>query len=177
MSTWIALLRGINVGGRNIVPMAELRSLLEELGYGQVRTYIQSGNCVFESDAADDTKLAGEIADAMEERFGFRPEVMVMTAETLKQAIADNPFADRDPNPSHVHLFFLAEKTPDADLDGLRTIAKQSEEFLLDGQVFYLHAPDGIGRSVLVERLGRHLPVSMTARNLRTAGKLAELAS
>jgi len=177
MSTWIALLRGINVGGRNVVAMTDLRSLLDELGYTRVRTYIQSGNCVFESDTTDGAHLAAEIASAIGRRFGFEPEAMVMTEEELKQAIDRNPFADRNPNPSHVHFFFLDETVPDADLEGLQAIAKPSEAFALEGQVFYLHAPEGIGRSVLVQRIGRHLPVSMTARNLRTVDKLAEMAS
>lgn len=174
MTTWIALLRGINVGGNNILPMKDLRALCETIGFENVRTYIQSGNCVFRSARPDPDGIAQELSAEIERRFSFRPPVLVMKADDLSAFIADNPYPEGDPKT--VQLFFLFEPAPGADLDGLNALRSRSERFTLADRVLYLHAPDGIGRSKLVEKIGKHVPVSMTARNLRTALKLQELA-
>lgn len=175
MNTWIALLRGINVGGNNILPMKELRGLLENLGLSDVRTYIQSGNCVFRSDAKSPGDLSNQIATAIEKQFGFHPPTLVISRDELAATIDANPFPDGDPKT--VQLSFLFEPARNADLDTLEALKVPSEQFNLTDKVFYLHAPDGIGRSKLVEKVGKCIPVEMTGRNLRTALKLLEMAS
>lgn len=175
MKTWIALLRGINVGGNNILPMKDLRDLLAEFGYEDAATYIQSGNCVFRSVETDAPVIADNIGSAIEGGFGFRPHVFMLTPGTLNAALEANPFPQGVNDPKSVHLFFLA-KSVNADLDALAKFSKENEAFSLTDEVFYLYAPDGIARSKLAENIGKFVPVPMTARNLRTSIKLAELA-
>lgn len=174
MPSYVALLRGINVGGRHVVRMAELRSLLEGIGLQDVRTYIQSGNVVFRSDASDRTELARRIAQTVEAAHGFAPDVMVRTVAELASALHASPYPDTDPK--RVHLWFLAEAPADPDLASLDAVATPSERFACIGDVFHLHAPEGIGRSKLADRVERALGVPATARNARTVGAILALA-
>ena len=176
MNTWIALLRGINVGGNNIVPMKNLRMLLEGLNFLNVRTYIQSGNCVFECEVSDPSKLATAVTEKIGDEFGFRPEVMLVSKGELQAAIADNPYPEGADDPKSVHLFFLSQPTQDPDLESLRAVQKPSERFSLSDRVFYLLAPEGLGHSKLAAKVEKALRVPVTARNLRSAQKIAELA-
>jgi uncharacterized protein (DUF1697 family) len=176
MTIWIALLRGINVGGKNLLPMQDLRAVLEEIGLTQVRTYIQSGNCVFGSEQTDPRALEQAIAAAIEQRFGFRPETLVMRVESLAAALAANPYSDGANDPKTVHFSFLAAPASNADLSALESLRASTERFHLTDAVFYLHAPDGIGRSRLAAQVERHLGVAATGRNLRSVMKIAELA-
>lgn len=175
MTTWIVLLRGVNVGGRHKLPMAALRVLLAEVGFQNVRTYIQSGNVVLDSQHGDRDSVARSVRDAIEGRFGFAPHTFVLDADTLDAAIAANPFAQGGQDPKAVHFFFLAEPDPTADLDGLRELATQGEEFALTERVLYLHTPNGFGRSRLVERLPRYVHTDTTARNLRSVRAIRAL--
>jgi len=174
MATWIALFRGINVGGKHLLPMAELRRELEELGCEDVRTYIQSGNVVFRSAARAAAKLQKDIADRVEEAHGFRAPVLLLSARELATALLENPFPKVSLETS-LHLFFLFAKPKRPDLKGLAELATKTEEFRLVDRVFYLHAPDGIARSKLAARADKLLGVEGTARNLRTVRKLAEM--
>jgi uncharacterized protein (DUF1697 family) len=175
MTTWVALLRGVNVGGRNKLPMKRLRQILDALGFADVATYIQSGNCIFRSEIDDGQKIATRIADGIAAEFGFRPSVFALTREELDAAIAGNPFANRAVDPKFVHLFFLARPVSSSDKPAMRALAAPGDEFALAGKVFYLLTPAGIGRSKLAEKLEKFLAVDMTARNLRSAIKIAEL--
>lgn len=170
MQTWIALIRGINVGGKHIVPMKDLVKLLEANGFEAVKTYIQSGNVVFRKPGDP----GEEMEQLMERRFGFRPAVFLLTAEALKAAEAGNPFpADVG---KAVHFFFLDQAPASVDYELLDSLKAPSEDYKLTGKVFYLYAPDGIGRSKLVDKIGKALPgVTMTARNLNTIRKLLEM--
>jgi uncharacterized protein (DUF1697 family) len=176
MQTWIALVRGINVGGANLVPMARLRELLAGLGFCTVRTLIQSGNCVFEAAAGDAASLAEAIAAAIAGEFGFRPEVLALSPDALDAVLAACPFPQDPDGPARVHVFLLARPPPDADLAGLAALKAPGEVFALAGRAFYLDAPDGIGRSKLAAAVERRLGVPATARNLRTLRALAGLA-
>ena len=168
MTTWIVLLRGVNVGGRNRLPMAALRELLAEVGFENVRTYIQSGNIVVDSPDGDRDSVARSVRGAIEERFGFAPHTFALDVDAFDAAIAANPFSGGEEDPKAVHFFFLAEPDPSADLDGLRELATQREEFVMAETVLYLHTPNGFGRSKLVERLHRFIDAEMTARNHRS---------
>lgn len=175
MNTYIALLRGINVGGHNKLPMAELRELLDDLGLQNIQTYIQSGNVVFKSEDQDTSVLAKRIGEAIDERYGFKPTILVLTREEFEDAIASNPFPEAKNEPKTLHLYFLESPPQEVDLEKLEEVKKSNERFALLRKVFYLHAPDGIGRSKLAERVERVLKVSVTARNWRTVNKIAEM--
>lgn len=176
MNTHIALFRGINVGGKNSLPMKELARLLEEIGLREVRTYIQSGNVVFKSEEQDLPQLSARITEAVKRARGFEPWVHLLSREALERTIASNPFPEGESEPKSLHAFFLAAAPESPDLEKLETVKSESERFALVNQVFYLHAPDGIGRSKLAEKVERALGVPTTARNWRTVRKLSEMA-
>ena len=172
MKKTIALFRGINVGGRNVLPMAKLRRELETLGLENVRTYIQSGNVVFDTASQADEVLAEEIRDRIETGYGFRPHLLLLGQDDLQAAIENNPFPEAISDPKTLHFYFLAEPAVNADLTAIEAAKAATEEYQLTDRVFYLHAPDGIGRSKLAANVEKHLSVVTTARNYRTVGKL-----
>ena len=176
MTIYIALLRGINVGGNNKLPMAELARELRDLGLQDVKTYIQSGNVLFRSDATDSAALAQRISAAIQARHGFAPHVLLLELGDLQQAVTANPFPDATTEPKSLHLFFLAETPASPDLALLDALRRENEHFSLADRIFYLHAPDGIGRSKLAEKVGKALNVPMTARNWRTVTTLLTMA-
>lgn len=175
MTTWIALLRGVNVGGHRKLPMAEFRTLLTGLGYQGVATYIQSGNAVFQSNGDGDA-IATEISGAIDARFGFAPDIMMLTADQLQAALAANPFPETEGAPTTLHLFFLALPDPSVDLDAMQAAATQGEDFRMDRKIFYFHTPGGMGRSDLGGKLARFIKTPMTGRNLRSCHRILELA-
>jgi len=176
MTTWIALLRGVNVVGRNKLPMAEFRADLEASGLKHVRSYIQSGNVVFDSSSRSAESLARRIAACIEAGYGFRPMVLVLRSQDLQAAVASNPYPRATAEATSLHFFFLEAPALDAKLDVLEDFRSATEEFMLSDRVLYLHAPDGIGRSRLVERIDRCLGVRTTARNFRTVHTLITMA-
>ncbi len=155
--------------------MRELAVALEGIGLKNVRTYIQSGNVVFNS-AKSAASLAGEIERCIEKRFGFHSKTFVLSVPELKRAAAGNPFPQADAVPKSLHLFFLAKPAKKAQLDAMNELKAKSEQFALKGKVFYFYAPEGFGTSKLGAKAGRLLGVDTTARNWRTVGKLLELA-
>lgn len=167
MKTWIALLRGINVGGKHIVSMKELRALLEANGFTNVKTYIQSGNVILQSP----TKPEDEIGRLIEKKFGFRPHVFALSTEDFKKAAANNPY--QTDQGKKVHFTFLDKEPESVDYEFLDSLKVESEAYKLIEKVFYLHAPEGIGRSKLMAKLAKAFPpIHMTARNLNTVNKL-----
>lgn len=176
MTTWIALLRGINMGGHHKLPMKSLAALLEQLGCRDVRTYIQSGNAVFRHAARDGQRLAGQIGAAIREAHGFEPFVLLLRREELERSAAGNPFPHAESSPTRLSLFFLGGAPERPDLAGLDRLKRPTETFVLDGATFYLHTPDGFGNSKLAARIPALLGVEATARNWRTVTTLLELA-
>jgi uncharacterized protein (DUF1697 family) len=176
MNSWIVLLRGINVGGKNTVPMKQLTEMLVGLGCQNVETYIQSGNVLLKHAESNKQVLSKQIAEQMYQTFGFTPQILLLTLAECEQAVANNPFFEPQSEPKTLHVFFLAEPTTLANLDALTALKKDSESFALIKQVFYLHAPDGIGRSKLAEKVERVLGVTTTARNWNTVNKILTLA-
>lgn len=170
----LAFLRGVNVGGANRLKMADLAAWLRAAGMDGVQTYIQSGNLVFVT--RDVTGAAVRIGDTIEERAGFRPLVMVMSAAEFAALVAACPFADAgDADPKSVHLF-LAEVPLIPDLDRIDALQSGRERWVVDGRAFWLHAPDGIGRSKLAAGVERALGLPVTARNWRTVTAMLDLA-
>lgn len=177
MKTWIALLRGINVGGRNTLRMSALRETLESLGLARVRTYLQSGNAVFDMAEDDVVALATRIEDSIEADHGFRPQTLILSGTALERTMLDNPFPAATADPASLHVFFLALPAVGFDAAGLESAAAGDERYRLTDRAFYLHAPNGIGRSTLAKEAERLLGVAATARNWRTVVALSNLAA
>lgn len=186
MRTHVALLRGINVGGRNRVAMADLREVAASLGHTEVTTYIQSGNVAFAGadPDADSSALAAALEAAIAGRLGVRPAVVVVSRDELLRVVADNPFPD-EPNPKAVHAVFFADAAaPDrvaavaAAVERARAKGSRDEARVV-GRALYLWTPDGLGRSVLAAELNRGAgggpSASGTARNWATVTTLARL--
>ena len=176
MNTYIALFRGINVGGNNSLPMKELVVLLEDIGAKKVRTYIQSGNAVFQSAEKNSSQLSKQLTAEIEKRHGFEPHVLLLSLKAINTAVAKNPFPEAEDDPSSLHLGFLASMPKNPDLEKLNSLKKASERFHLGDNVFYLHAPEGVGRSKLAANSEKLLGVPMTDRNWRTVCKVMEMA-
>jgi uncharacterized protein (DUF1697 family) len=175
-TSWVALFRGINVGGHNKLPMKELRAELEALGLKGVATYIQSGNVVFRGGTTSAAELAARIARTVQERHGFEAEVLVLTADELRAAVRGTPFNVPEDEAKTLHLFFLAAEPSDPDSEGLDAARAEGERWALRGKVFYLHTPAGYGRSKLAAKAERALGVRATARNWRSVLRILELA-
>ncbi len=165
MPVYIALLRAVNVTGTPL-PMAELKSICESLGFTDVKTYIQSGNVLFRSDAKEQA-VADLLDAALGKKFGKRPGVMVRTTKELEEIAGKAPFPEAKPNFLLVH--FLPEAAPKNALDGM--VAPDGEEAVVAGREIYVHYPIGSGKSKL------KLPALKpgTSRNLNTVRKLAEM--
>ena len=175
MTTIISMLRGVNVGGHNQIKMDALRSLYESLGLKNPQTYVQSGNVVFKMKEKNLAALAARIEDAIEQKFGFRPGVVLRTAPELKDVIARNPFAKRrDINPGKLLVVFFNEEPGQDDCGSLQRVKAEGEEVQADGREFYLYFPDGAGRSKLFAAIGR-LKKSGTSRNWNTVTRLLEM--
>ena len=171
MTQYVILLRGINVGGRNSLPMKELRDILEQHGCESVQTYIQSGNVVVSSTAPPDSAV---IATAIESRFGFAPRVLVIPGDCFAKIAEANPYKDEEVEGKSVHISYL-DGEASADIAGLEACKSVSEEFVLTTDAFYLFAPEGIGRSRLASRAEKLLGVEATSRNWNTVRKLLEM--
>jgi uncharacterized protein (DUF1697 family) len=176
MPRWIALFRGINVGGNSLLPMKKLVGDLEALKLKNVRTYIQSGNVVFDTNEKNAKSLAKKIKERIEREHGFGPEVLLIRREELQDAIRANPFPLAVSEPKSLHFFFLEKPATKANIQALDKAKAPTESFVLKGSLFFLHAPEGVGRSKLAATAERHLGVAATARNYRTVEKLAEMA-
>ncbi|KOU57699.1 hypothetical protein ADK57_37910 [Streptomyces sp. MMG1533] len=177
-TTYAALLRGINVGGAKRVPMAELRTLMEGLGYEGVRTYLQSGQAVFACDHGDQESLAAELAGAIEKRFGFAVDVIVRDHAYLK-AIADAcPFPAAELEAKQLHVTYFSAPVDAERFAEIDQAAFLPEEFRLGDRALYLYAPNGLGRSKLAEHLSKprlNKGVIATSRNWNTVVKLVEM--
>jgi uncharacterized protein (DUF1697 family) len=177
MTAMICLLRGVNVGGHNQIKMDALRALCESLKLCNAQTYIQSGNTVFQTKESDAVKLATRIENAIEKKHGFRPDVILRTADEMRVVIARNPFANRDAiEPNKLAVMFLAHEPDKAIQEAVHKIKPEAEELHMLGRELYIYFPDGMGRSKLVPLLSRALKSAGTARNWNTVVKLLEMA-
>jgi len=177
MTSYVALLRGINVGGNKSIPMARLKSLFESLGFAPARTHLNSGNVIFAAEGKAGT-LARLIGDAIKAEFGFRPAVVLRSAAELKRVVAKNPFGDtaaRDR--SHLLVMALDGKPMAGAKAALAEAYSGPEQIEIVGADVYITYPNGIGRSKLTNALlEKHLGVAGTARNWNTVVKVLELA-
>jgi uncharacterized protein (DUF1697 family) len=178
MAATISLLRGVNVGGHHKIGMGALRELYESLGLRPAQTYVQSGNVVFRTEARDFTRLSKRIADAIEQRFGFRPGVILRTAADLRAVIAANPFASRrDLDPSRLLVQFLASEPPADVRERILRIESEPEELRMEGRELYIYYPSGMARpKVPWTSIEKMLQTPCTGRNWNTVRKLLEMA-
>jgi uncharacterized protein (DUF1697 family) len=176
VKTWIALFRGINVGGSHILPMTDLTALLERMGCTDVKAYIQSGNVIFRSPIAEASRVASRIGNAVADHHGFQPHVLILNPNELQGAVASNPFRAAETVPKSLHLYFLSGAPKSPDLKSMHGAKSKNEAFALKGRILYLHTPDGFGKSKLAGRVERWLGVEATARNWRTVSTLLKLA-
>lgn len=165
MNSYIILLRGVNVGGKNILPMKELKVFLEESGFENVQTYIQSGNIVLMGSRNPEHEMGSFI----QSNFGFTPETFILSKGEFDSSISNNPYQEYEGKLVH---FYFCKEAPRINSTKLARLAAKTESYEIVGNVFYLHAPNGIGRSKLVAGMESCLGVPATGRNLNTINKL-----
>ncbi len=174
----ICLLRGVNVGGHNMIKMDALRALCESLGHCDVQTYVQSGNVVFQTKERDAVKgRRRKSKTAIEKKHGFRPDVILRTAAEMREVIARNPFAKRKGiEPAKLIVTFLASELTAESQAALLGLKPKPEELRLNGREVYVYFPDGMGSSKFTPILSRTLKNKGTARNWNSVMKLLEMA-
>jgi uncharacterized protein (DUF1697 family) len=173
----VLLLRGINVGPHRRIPMADLRARLEQAGYADVATYVQSGNVVLSADGTPD-EVAAAVGRLISENFGFDVPVLARTRDQLAAVVAHDPIDGAAADPKRYQVTFLtAAPSPEA-LQRLRTRATESERIAVHGRELYSWHPDGIARSKLASALTvKELGAGATARNWTTITTLVQMAA
>jgi uncharacterized protein (DUF1697 family) len=176
-ATHVALLRGINVGGKNRIVMSALVAAFEDAGCSDVRTYVQSGNVVFRAPARTAARLPREIAAHLAEHHGLTVPVVLRTVAELEGVARANPFLARGVDAALLHVAFLAAQPAKAAVAGLDPRRSPPDELVVAGREVYLHLPNGVARSRLTNAwLDAQLATISTLRNWRTVGELVALA-
>lgn len=172
---YVAFLRGINVGGKTSIKMETLRKVFVSLGFENVKSYIQSGNVVFETDETNEEKLIGIIENAVETNF-FKTPVMVRSIAEIKDAVKNNPFANEEFEDRLFHLVFLSAKLSDEKVELLLANDKENEKFAVRNREVYCLLREGVADSLLGKKyIENKLKTPATARNWRTVNKILEL--
>ena len=174
MTVMVALLRGVNVGGKGSLAMADLRAIATELGYDAVATYIQSGNLVLATGGSG-AKVSKELAAAIAASSSVQPAVVVRTRSQLAKVVAGNPFLERGEDPDKVHVVFM-DGSAKAALAKVDLPKYEPDEAIPVGSELHLFLPNGVGRSKLAADLGRQKGAVGTQRSWRTVTKLLEMA-
>ena len=176
MPRYIALLRGINLGGNNQMKMSDLKLVFESLGFDNVATYINSGNLAFDAKKTAEAKLETKIEDAVEANVGKRIDVMVRPQSEISTIIKNNPFDGQYESHKHMHVLFLKEPMPREKEELLQASAFPGEKYDVREREIYNLLPNGVAGSLLTKGFFEKKPrVSYTGRNWRTVEKLAEL--
>ena len=174
--TYIALLRGINVGGKNKLPMKDLAALFAEAGCANVQTYIQSGNVVFQAPPETADTLPDQISASIAARFGLRVPVVLRTSEQLAEAFHNNPFLTQNLPEETLHVMFLADLPSPEQVAGLDANRSAPDAFVVQGRDIYLHLPNGVADTKLTNAyFDTKLATVSTSRNWKTVTKLLEL--
>ncbi|MHC4169362.1 MAG: DUF1697 domain-containing protein [Planctomycetota bacterium] len=177
MKTWIALLKAVNMIGKNKMPMKGLVALLEGLNARDVKTYRGSGNAVFRHRGTNTARLAGRISAAIDKEYGFEPLVMLLEPEKLARIVADNPFGEAESEPGSLVVGFLTAVPEEPDWQALEEVKSESERFALRDDVFYFFAPEGFHLSKLGPWLKRSFgEVDGTGRTWSSVVKVMEIA-
>lgn len=173
---YVAFLRGINVGGKNKIKMETLREACAALGFENVRTYINSGNVIFETADGDEEEISARIEAAIEQEFALKIRVITRAIAEIKRLIENNPFDGAFENDKDLHVFFLNETLPDEKRELLLSNNNENEQFAVRGREIFCHLRAGVSDSLMSrDYIGKKLKVSATARNWRTVNKIAEL--
>jgi uncharacterized protein (DUF1697 family) len=178
MPVFISLLRGVNVGGHNIIKMDALRALFESLGFRNAQTYVNSGNVVFHAKERSAALLTKKIQDSIEKKFGFRPTIVLRSTEELRAIIAANPFAKRkDIEPGKFLVTFLEATPAEEALAAALKIKTDPEELRIVGSEAFIYFPNGMGRPKMSwPAIERALKTTGTGRNWNTVNKLLAIA-
>lgn len=177
MNVHVALLRGINVGGKNMLPMKDLAAMFTNAGCASVSTYIQSGNVVFEASPALSRRIPTLIERAISDRFGYKVPVMTRTGGELHKIVRGNPFLQAGADAGTLHVAFLAGPPAAAKVKALDPDRSPPDAFAVRGREIYLQCPNGYGRTKLTNGyFDSKLATTSTVRNWRTVVKLLELA-
>jgi uncharacterized protein (DUF1697 family) len=173
---YVAFLRGINVGGKNKIKMETLREVCSALGFEDVKTYINSGNILFETRKTEDKSLAAKIEKAIEKEFGLNIKVIVRTIDEIKKIVENNPFKGEFENDKDVHVFFLDEEMQQEKTDLLLSHNTENERYFVKNREIFCHLRIGVLDSLMgKDYIGKKLKVSATARNWRTINKILEM--
>jgi uncharacterized protein (DUF1697 family) len=174
MTTAVSMLRGINVGGARKVPMEELRRCYESLGYTKVRTYIQSGNVVFDYRGTDSEPAARNLETELERRFGFKVAVIIRTSQEMHRIIENFPFTRAEEE--YAHVTFMSTKPSGVPSEEIAKACGRAEKFMISGREVYLFCPNGYGRTKLSNAfLEKKLNLLATTRNWRTVNAIYQL--
>lgn len=172
---YVAFLRGINVGGKNKVKMETLRETCASLGFEHVKTYINSGNVIFETAQSDDKALAEKLEKAIEKEFALRIKVMVRALSEIEELVKNNPFEGQFDNDKNLHVFFLDEELPEEKRAQLLSNNSENEQyFAANREIFCLLRVSVLDSLMGKDYIGKKLKVSATARNWRTVNKILE---
>jgi len=172
----LALLRGINVGGKAVLPMKELAAIFAAAGASSVMTFIQSGNVVFE--AADAESVAARVTTEIALIYSYPGRIVLRGADELRKAYAGNPFAKAGAPVETLHVYFLADWPDAAAVNGLDPERSPGDSFVFKGREIFLHLPNGMARTKLTNAyFDSKLKTVSTARNWKTVGKLVEMVS
>ncbi len=173
---YVALLRGINVGGKNRLRMADLVAMFDGAGCSDVRTYIQSGNVIFRAPESRASRIPGVITKSIADRFGFRAPVILRSAAEVRAVARGNPFLRADADPNALHVMFLADRPAAAKVKTLDPKRSPPDEFEVRGREIYLRCPGGAARTKLTnDYFDTKLATTSTMRNWRTVLKLVDL--
>lgn len=174
-STYVALLRGVNIGGKNKLPMKDLAAIFQKSGCSNVRTYIQSGNVIFECPTSV-RRLQQTVGSAIEDKFGFSPSLVLRRLGDLEDLVKNNPFLKAGAQEPELHVVFLADAPKTTDIAKLDQYRLPPDDFAVRGKQIYLRLPNGAGRSKLASvPFHTKFNTVATARNWRTVNKLIEM--
>ena len=179
METFISILRGINVTGQRLVKMDALKQIYTDLGFHEVRTYVQSGNVIFMAEETGSGKLEQRISERIQQEFGYRVPVIVLNGKKLGRIIEKNPFTgDRGKDPKFMHVTFLVSPPVSPDYGSIESKKSGGEEIRFTDEAVYLYCPNGYGKSKLSNNLlESRLGVTATTRNWKTTNQLMALAN
>ncbi len=173
---YVAFLRGINVGGKNKIKMETLRETFAALGFENVKTYINSGNVVFETVETGDKIISDKIEAAIQSNFSLNIKVITRTIAEIETMIADNPFAGQFENDKDLHVFFLGEQLPEEKREMLLSNNRENEQFAVQNREIFCLLRVGVLDSLIgKDYIGKKLKISATARNWRTVNKIVGL--
>jgi uncharacterized protein (DUF1697 family) len=173
---YVSLLRGINVGGKNMIKMELLREMFSSLGFENVKSYINSGNIIFETEEADNNELSTKISKKITETFSFDIRVLTRKIHDIEDIIANNPFSGQFENDKDVHVFFLDEELPAEKRELLLSNNNENERYFVRNREIFCHLRISVLDSLMgKDFITKKLKVASTARNWRTVNKISEI--